>query len=69
VAADQINSDSVALLSDELKPYKGDKTLMVDLIHRDPDIKLTTTSRTLKLDITNELLDLLDEKKWSYRIN
>ena len=69
VAADQVNSDSVALLSEELRPYKGDKTLMVDLIHRDPDIKLTTTSRTLKLDITNELLDLLDEKKWSYRIN
>ena len=69
LAADQVNSESTAALKQLLKPHKGDKMVMVDLIHRDPDIKLTATSRTLKLDITNELLDLLEEKKWQYRIN
>jgi DNA polymerase-3 subunit alpha len=65
----QLDAAIIEQLTADLQPHKGDKTLMVDLIHRDPDIKLTTTSRKLKLDITNELLDLLDEKQVRYRVN
>ena len=67
--AQQLDAAIIEQLTADLQPHKGDKTLMVDLIHRDPDIKLTTTSRKLKLDITNELLDLLDEKQVRYRVN
>ena len=69
LAAEQLDGAIIDQLTADLQPHKGDKTLMIDLIHKDPDIKLTTTSRRLKLDITNELLDLLEEKQVRYRVN
>ena len=69
IPAETINSSTIESLEKALKPYKGDKILLLDLIHQEPEIKLTTTSRKLKLDITSELLDVLDENQWCYRVN
>ena len=69
IPAETINSSTIDSLEQVLKPFKGDKTLLLDLIHKEPEIKLTTTSRKLKLDITSDLLDMLEENQWRYRVN
>ena len=69
LAAEHVSSHLIDQLSEDLKPYKGEKTLMIDLWDENSQIKLTTTSRKWKLDITNELLDVLDARQVRYRLN
>ena len=67
--AEKVAGSMIQQLAQDLQSFKGDKTLMVDLLDAESQIKLTTTSRRLKLDICNELLDLLDSRALTYRLN
>lgn len=66
---EKVASPMIDKLTQDLDSYRGDKTLMIDFLDAESQIKLTTTSRKLKLDINNDLLDMLDAHDVSYRLN
>ena len=65
----QLKNESVFELRDELKSFKGDKPLMFNVYDSDKKVKLTLNSKKQKVKITPELLKLLDEKQWHYKLN
>ena len=65
----QIKEDTVNALCDELKPFKGTKPLFFNVYDDKKKIKLTLASKKQKVKITPELLKLLDDKQWHYKLN
>ena len=65
----QLKNESIFQLRDELKSFKGDKPLMFNVYDSDKKVKLTLNSKKQKVKITPELLKLLDEKQWHYKLN
>ena len=64
-----LKNESIFQLRDELKSFKGDKPLMFNVYDSDKKVKLTLNSKKQKVKITPELLKLLDEKQWHYKLN
>ncbi len=65
----KIKNEDVIQLRDELKSFKGDKPLLFNVYDSEKKIKLTLNSKKQKVRITPELLKLLDEKQWHYKLN
>ena len=65
----KIKNEDVIQLQDELKSFKGDKPLLFNVYDSEKKIKLTLNSKKQKVRITPELLKLLDEKQWHYKLN
>ena len=65
----QLDQDQIEALQDNLKSYKGDKTLFFNIYDTDKKVKLILNSKKHKVNITTELLKYLDEKVWHYKLN
>ena len=65
----QLKNESVLQLKEKLKSFKGDKQLMFNVYDSEKKVKLTLNSKKQKVKITPELLKLLDEKQWLYKLN
>ena len=65
----KLKNESVIEIRDELKSFKGDKPLSFNVYDSEKKIKLTLNSKKQKVRITPELLKLLDEKQWHYKLN
>ncbi|MGI9541104.1 MAG: DNA polymerase III subunit alpha, partial [Flavobacteriaceae bacterium] len=65
----KIKNEDVIQLQDELKSFKGDKPLLFNVYDSEKKVKLTLNSKKQKVRITPELLKLLDEKQWYYKLN
>ena len=64
----KIKNEDVIQLQDELKSFKGDKPLLFNVYDSENKVKLTLNSKKQKVRITPELLKLLDEKQWHYKL-
>ena len=56
-------------LGDIVRNHQGNTTLMVDVFHDEEQIKLTLPSRKKKVEVSNELLALLESEGLSYKLN
>ncbi len=65
----QLESKSIKQLKRELRGFKGDKPIFFDVIDPKKQIKLTMASRKQKVNISQELLSLLEENSWHYKLN
>jgi|TARA_A200000159_G_scaffold152238_1_gene163017 DNA polymerase-3 subunit alpha len=65
----QLDQDQIEALQDNLKSYKGDKTLFFYIYDTDKKVKLKLNSKKQKVNITPDLLQFLDEKAWHYKLN
>ena len=65
----KLKNEDVTQLKDELKSFKGDKPLLFNVYDSEKKVKLTLNSKKQKVRITPELLKLLDEKQWHYKLN
>ncbi|MDA9892485.1 DNA polymerase III subunit alpha [Flavobacteriaceae bacterium] len=65
----KLKNEDVTQLQDELKSFKGDKPLLFNVYDSEKKLKLTLNSKKQKVRITPELLKLLDEKQWHYKLN
>ena len=65
----QLESKSIKQLKRELRGFKGDKPIFFDVIDPKKQIKLTMASRKQKVNISRELLSLLEENSWHYKLN
>ena len=65
----KLKNEDVIQLQDELKSFKGDKPLLFNVYDSEKKVKLTLNSKKQKVKITSELLKLLDEKQWHYKLN
>ncbi|MGB1167247.1 MAG: DNA polymerase III subunit alpha [Flavobacteriaceae bacterium] len=65
----KLTSDQIEELQDDLRAFKGDKTLFFNLYDNDKKIKLMLTCKMQKVKITADLLQYLDEKQWHYKLN
>ncbi|MDC3368684.1 DNA polymerase III subunit alpha [Flavobacteriaceae bacterium] len=65
----KLKNEDVTQLQDELKSFKGDKPLLFNVYDSEKKVKLTLNSKKQKVRITPELLKLLDEKQWHYKLN
>ena len=65
----QLDQDQIEALQDNLKSYKGDKTLSFNIYDTDKKVKLMLNSKKQKVNITPDLLQFLDEKAWHYKLN
>ena len=65
----QLKSESIRQLKKELSGFKGDKLLYFDVIDPKKQLKLTLASRKQKVAISPDLLSLLEEKRWHYKLN
>ncbi|MGB2397740.1 MAG: DNA polymerase III subunit alpha [Flavobacteriaceae bacterium] len=65
----QLNDQRVDQIKEIVRSFKGDKPLMVDVFHSPEQIKLTLPSRKQKVQVSNELLSLLEEEALAYKIN
>ena len=65
----KLKNEDVIQLQDELKSFKGDKPLLFNVYDSEKKVKLTLNSKKQKVRITPELLKLLDEKQWHYKLN
>ena len=65
----QLDQDQIETLQDNLKSYKGDKTLFFNIYDTDKKVKLMLNSKKPKVNITPDLLQYLDEKAWHYKLN
>ena len=65
----QLKNENVIQFRDELNLFKGDKPLLFNVYDSGKKVKLTLNSKKQKVKITQELLRLLDEKKWHYKLN
>ena len=66
---ERLNELKIREISDLIRSFKGDKTLMVDVFHTQEQIKLTLPSRKQKVDVTSELLVALEEHAVAYKLN
>ena len=65
----QLESESIKQLKKELRGFRGDKPIFFDVIDPKKQIKLTMASRKQKVNISQELLSLLEENSWHYKLN
>jgi len=65
----QLDQDEIEALQDNLKSFKGDKTLFFNIYDTDKKVKLMLNSKKQKVNITPDLLQFLDEKAWHYKLN
>ena len=65
----QLKGDAIGVLEKNLKSFKGDKQLFFDIYDSQNAVKLTLNSRKLKVHISPELLDVLKEDNWLYKLN
>ena len=65
----QLNKVGILDLKNTVLSFKGDKGLYIDLFDTEEKIKLTLPSRKQRVEVSNELLSKLEEKKIPYRIN
>ena len=65
----QLDSESIKQLKRELRGFRGDKPIFFDVIDPKKQIKLTMASRKRKVNISQELLSLLEENSWHYKLN
>ena len=65
----QLDQYQIETLQDNLKSYKGDKTLFFNIYDTDKKVKLMLNSKKQKVNITPDLLQYLDEKAWHYKLN
>jgi len=65
----QLDEDQIVALQDNLKSYKGDKTLFFSIYDTNKKVKLILNSKKQKVNITSDLLQFLDEKAWHYKLN
>ena len=66
---ERLNELKIREISDLIRSFKGDKTLMVDVFHTQEHIKLTLPSRKQKVDVTSELLVALEEHAVAFKLN
>ncbi len=64
-----LKKDEVKVLSNKMKPFKGDKSLFFNVYDSKKQVKLTLQSRKKKIKIDAELLKILDGERWPYQIN
>ena len=65
----QLNETSIRDLKSIITPFKGDKGLYIDVFDAEEKIKLSLPSRKQRVEVSNELLKLLEEKNIHYKIN
>ena len=65
----QLESERIKQLKKELSGFRGDKQIFFDVIDPKKQIKLTMASRKQKVNISQELLSLLEENSWHYKLN
>jgi DNA polymerase-3 subunit alpha len=65
----QLNETSTRDLKSIITPFKGDKGLYIDVFDTEEKIKLSLHSRKQRVEVSNELLKLLEEKNIQYKIN
>ena len=65
----QLQNKKIEQLEDNLKLFKGDNQLMFNVYDSNKKVKLTLKSKKQKIKITSELLTLLDENNWHYKLN
>ena len=65
----QLESENIKQLKKELRGFRGDKPIFFDVIDPKKQIKLTMASRKQKVNISQELLSLLEENSWHYKLN
>ena len=65
----KLNEAGILDLKNTVRPFKGDKGFYIDIFDRKEKIKLTLPSRKQRLEVSNELLSILEEKNIHYRIN
>jgi DNA polymerase-3 subunit alpha len=65
----QLQNEKIKQLEDNLRLFKGDNQLMFNVYDSNKKVKLTLKSKKQKVKITSELLTLLDENNWHYKLN
>ena len=65
----QLEREKIKQLEDDLRLFKGDNQLMFNVYDSNKKVKLTLKSKKQKIKITSELLTLLDENNWHYKLN
>lgn len=66
---EELQEDRIALLKDIFTTHQGDKHLHFVIYEVENKVKLSMPSRKQKVNITQELLDALEEKQVSYKLN
>ena len=64
-----LTEDTVTTLKDLVVSHKGDHQISVVVYEMKEQIKLTMQSRKQKVNISNELLDALDQQFIHYKLN
>jgi len=65
----QMEEEPLEALYQTLRGFKGQKPLLFNVYDTDKKIKLTLNSKKQKIAITQELLNVLDEQQWHYKLN
>ena len=65
----QLNENKITILQDNLKSYKGNKSLFFSIYDPSKKIKLILKSNRQKVKITQDLLDFLDKEFLHYKLN
>ncbi len=65
----ELNEAKIEELESVLDAYKGDKLFYIDIFDADEKIRLTLPSRKKKVDVTNELLNILEKQNIHYKLN
>jgi DNA polymerase-3 subunit alpha len=65
----KLEEQTLHFINDIIETHKGDKTLHFTLYERKEKIKLQAPSKKKKVNITQELLDALEEENVRYKIN
>jgi DNA polymerase-3 subunit alpha len=66
---EQINERAVEDIESVFKNHPGSQHLNFMIIDREEKLKLNMPSRNSKINITKELIDELNEKEWSFKLN
>ena len=69
LAIEYINEKAVEDIESVFKNHPGSQHLNFMIIDREEKLKLNMPSRNSKINITKELLDELNEKEWSFKLN
>jgi DNA polymerase-3 subunit alpha len=64
-----LTNDKVLALKETIRNNKGEKQLSFIVYEMEEKIKVTMISRTEKVNITNEFLDLLKKQNYKYKMN
>ncbi|WP_298418744.1 DNA polymerase III subunit alpha [uncultured Kordia sp.] len=65
----KLENQKLDFINDIVETHKGDKSLHFTLYEAKEKIKLQTSSKKRKVNITQELLDALEEEEVKYKIN